>query len=266
MSALPAVDAAQRRHPWRSFVAVGDSFTEGMSDPDPRRPDGYRGWADMLAAELALGVDELRYANFAVRGRKLDDVAGQQLDRALALEPDLVAIVGGGNDILRPRVDLDAVAAQLEDAVVRTRAAGADVLLVTPVDTAEAGIFRGLRGRHAIHTANLFTIAQRRGAHLVNLWGLTALRDWRMWSEDKIHLSTEGHRRVAQAALEALAQPTTDDWQVRLAPQDRGPRGERLVRQARWVRTHAAPWVHRRVTGRSSGDGRDAKLPDLTTP
>lgn len=34
-----------------SLVAVGDSFTEGMSD---RLPDGsYRGWADLLAARMA---------------------------------------------------------------------------------------------------------------------------------------------------------------------------------------------------------------------
>jgi hypothetical protein len=42
----------------------------------------------------------------------------------------------------------------------------------------------------------------------------------------------------------------------------------RSVREARradlaWARTHAAPWVHRRLTGRSSGDGISPKRPAL---
>ena len=108
------------------------------------------------------------------------------------MQPDLVSMVGGGNDLLRPQVDLDALATRLEDAVVRLRHNGADVLLATPTDTRDAGLFKPLRGRHAVHTANLFTIAQRHGCFVLNLWGMAALRDWRMWGEDRIHLTVRG--------------------------------------------------------------------------
>ena len=103
-------------HPWRRYVAIGDSFTEGMVDVDPRHEGRFLGWADRLAAELAgrTGGEELHYANLAIRGRKLDDVVGRQLEQALTMAPDLVSIVGGGNDILRPRVDLDDIAGRLE--------------------------------------------------------------------------------------------------------------------------------------------------------
>ena len=122
---------AGERRLWSRYVAIGDSFTEGMSDDDPLIVgDGshgeFAGWADRLAAHLSelaqnsgLGFG---YANLAVRGRKLSDVVGPQLEKALALEPDLVSIVGGGNDILRPKADLDALASRLEDAVKRIRA------------------------------------------------------------------------------------------------------------------------------------------------
>ena len=110
---------------WTRYVAVGDSFTEGMSDPDPEIPDRYVGWADRLAVDLARYASDaghqFGYANLAVRGRLLADIVGPQLDAALALEPDLVSIVGGGNDILRPSADVDALAGKLEDAVVRIR-------------------------------------------------------------------------------------------------------------------------------------------------
>jgi lysophospholipase L1-like esterase len=253
---------------WTRYVAIGDSFTEGMSDPDPTRPDRYVGWADRLALHLdALAEREhlpFGYANLAVRGRKLDDVVGSQLDTAMSMSPDLVSMVGGGNDLLRPSVDLDRLAARLEEAVARIRKSGADVLLATPTDTRDAGLFKALRGRHAVHAANIFTIAQRHGAHVLNLWGMAALRDWRMWADDRIHLTTEGHRRVALAALTALGHDTDrTDWTTPLPDAERATRREELRSHAEWARTHAAPWVQRRVRGRSSGDAVLAKRPRL---
>ncbi|HET9022734.1 MAG TPA: SGNH/GDSL hydrolase family protein, partial [Ornithinibacter sp.] len=237
-----------------------------MSDPDPTLPDAYVGWADRLAHHLDAVAERAHlpfgYANLAVRGRKLEDVVGTQLDAAMSMSPDLVSMVGGGNDLLRPAVDLDHLAARLEEAVVRIRHSGADVLLATPTDTRDAGVFKPLRGRHAVHTANIFTIAQRHGAHVLNLWGMAALRDWRMWAEDRIHLTSEGHRRVALAALTALGHDTDQaDWTSPLPPAERATRREELRGHAAWARTHAAPWVQRRVQGRSSGDTVLAKRP-----
>jgi len=259
---------AVNRRVWTRYVAIGDSFTEGMSDPDPTRPDAYVGWADRLAHHLdAIAEREhlpFGYANLAVRGRKLDDVVGPQLDDAMTMQPDLVSMVGGGNDLLRPQVDLDGLASRLEEAVVRIRHGGADVLLATPTDTRDAGLFKPLRGRHAVHTAILFTIAQRHGCFVLNLWGLAALRDWRMWAEDRIHLTTEGHRRVAQAALVALGlEPDDDAWDDPLAPLPPLPRTEQLRADAAWIREHVYPWATRRLRRRSSGDLRVPKRPGL---
>ncbi|MEO7071197.1 MAG: SGNH/GDSL hydrolase family protein [Nostocoides sp.] len=250
---------------WHRYVAIGDSFTEGLSDADPEREDSFVGWADYLATALdeRPGAD-LQYANLAVRGRMLADVVGEQLDTALAMSPDLVSMVGGGNDLLRPSVDLDALATSLETAVVRIRATGADVLLATPTDTKEAGIFRALRSRHAVHSANLFTIAQDQGCHVVNLWGMRALRDWRMWSEDRIHLTTAGHQRVALAALHALDIPVEDQsWRDRLPPAPPTSRRQQLQETGGWAREHMAPWIQRRLTGDSSGRLIQPKRPVL---
>ena len=117
---------------WTRYIAIGDSFTEGMSDPDPVTTGAYVGWADRLATSLADLAEadgrDFGYANLAIRGRLLADITQRQLPEALDLEPDLVSIVGGGNDILRPRADIDSLAVQLEEAVMRIRATGADVL------------------------------------------------------------------------------------------------------------------------------------------
>ena len=101
------------------YVALGDSFTEGVGDPDPSRPNGLRGWADRVAEVLATQTDDFGYANLAIRGRKLAPIVAEQVDAAIALEPDLITVHGGGNDVLRPRVDIDALAATYDAAVAR---------------------------------------------------------------------------------------------------------------------------------------------------
>ena len=265
--------SAGERRLWSRYVAIGDSFTEGMSDNDPLLVGSgshgeFAGWADRLAAHLSEMAQDsglgFGYANLAVRGRKLADVVGPQLDKALALEPDLVSIVGGGNDILRPKADLDALASRLEGAVQRIRATGADVLMATPVDPAEAPLVKATRGRAGIHAANIWSIARRHGAHVIDQWGLHALRDWRMWADDRIHMTSEGHRRVAMAALQALGHAPADaDWETPLEPAPPISRREALQANTQWAREYVGPWVHRRLTGRSSGDTRQAKRPEI---
>jgi lysophospholipase L1-like esterase len=263
------------------YVAIGDSFTEGMADPDPARANSFVGWADRLAAHLAqvmrlrrpghpgqlAGQDATTfgYANLAIRGRLLDDIAGRQVDEALALTPDLVSMVGGGNDILRPRADIDGLAQRLEDAVARLRAGGAEVLLATPTDPRDAPLIRASRGRAATYTAHIWSIARRNDAHVIDLWGMDALRDWRMWAPDRIHLTSEGHRRVALNALTALGFTTPDTgWAEPLPPAAPTSRADAARATAQWSREYLGPWVRRRVRGQSSGDSLSAKRPTVT--
>ena len=264
--AAPSRDREPRA--FTRYVAIGDSFTEGMTDPDPGGM-AYVGWADRLAAHLAgmAGEDNrtFGYANLAVRGRLLDDVVGPQLDDALALEPDLVSIVGGGNDILRPRADIDALASRLEDAVARLRAGGADVLLATPADPRDAPLVKATRGRAATYAAHIWSIARRHDAYVIDLWGMAALRDWRLWAPDRIHLNSEGHRRVALNAFTTLGFTAPDaGWAEPLPAAAPISRVDAARANAQWAREYVGPWVQRRLRGQSSGDTISAKRPTVT--
>src|SRR3954470_24801604 len=115
---------------YRRFVALGDSTTEGLMDPLPDG-SGFRGWADRLAEMLAALDPELRYANLAVRGKLAREVRAEQLDAAIALEPDLASVLSGLNDMLRRSVDVDAVVGELDAMIGTLRGAGADVLAFT---------------------------------------------------------------------------------------------------------------------------------------
>jgi lysophospholipase L1-like esterase len=248
---------------WRRYIALGDSFTEGLSDPDPERPGEFRGWADRLAEQLAaLAPHDVEYANLAVRGRLLGQVLAEQVPMALAAGPDLVSVVAGTNDLMRPGADPDELVASLESAVVRFRQAGADVLLVTVVDPRQTPILRRMRPKIAVFNANLWSVAARSGARVLDAWGAGWVQDRRMWDVDRIHLTAEGHRRTALAAAHALGLPgTDDDWHTPLPPAP--PRALRAAvgEEVAWLRGFVAPWIGRRLRGRSSGDGRAAKRP-----
>ena len=87
--------------PWSRFVAIGDSFTEGVGDPEADSPGGLRGWADRFAEVLAEHNSDLAYANLAVRGKLIRQITDEQLEAAIDLRPDLVSVCAGGNDVIR---------------------------------------------------------------------------------------------------------------------------------------------------------------------
>ena len=246
---------------YSSYVALGDSFTEGLDDPDPA--GGYRGWADRLAAHLAAADGDLRYANLAVRGRLLRQVVAEQVPRAIELRPELISFSAGGNDLLRPRTDPDALAEVIEDATRRLRETGADVVMFTSFDTRGVPVLRRVRGKMAMYNLHVRSIADRYDCRLVDLWSMRLLLDPRAWAQDRLHLSPEGHRRVALAVAEILGVPATDDWRDPwpVAP----PVGWLSSRRSdlEWARTYFLPWIQRRLQGRSSGDEVTAKRPDL---
>lgn len=250
-----------------SFVALGDSFSEGLNDPAPGDdPDRFRGWADRLAEMLVVspvGSPGLEYANLAVRGKLLAAITRLQVPRAVDLAPDLVTLCAGGNDCIRPTADPDELAAELDDAVQTLQAAGCTVMLANGFDTRMTPLLRALRGRVGVYNSNMWTIAQSRGALMLDLWGMRSIQDLRLWSDDRLHLTPAGHEMVAKRALAVLEGRTPDDDEV---PPARPPRPLRqaVTEEAHWVREHLAPWVGRRLRGRSSGDGRSPKLPELT--
>ncbi len=245
-----------------SYVALGDSFTEGVGDPDPSRPNGVRGWADRVAEVLGVVEEDFGYANLAIRGRKLRQVLDEQLAPALALRPALVTMYAGGNDILRPSVDVDAMLAPYDDAVAALTRAGIRVLLFTGFDLGRAPVLGRLRGRVAVYNEIVREIADTRGAEIVDFWRMREHRDWRLWDVDRIHMSTLGHRHLAVAVLDVLGVPH-DERLDPLATEPPRTRAEQRRADLAWARTHATPWVQRRLTGRSSGDGISPRYPQL---
>jgi lysophospholipase L1-like esterase len=247
---------------FRSYAAIGDSFTEGVGDELP--DGGVRGWADLVALGLALaarerhGADtEFTYANLAIRGRLLGPIVDEQLDAAIALGPDLLSLNGGGNDIMRPKVSIESVADRLAEAAEKAMAAGIHVLLLSggnPTRHIPLGSRIEVRGEELARAVRARVPASDTVTFVDN-WADAELTELRYWSVDKLHLNALGHRRVAGNVLTGLGVPVPD-WG-----------GESLELQrpgtlAYW-RGYGLPWIGRRLTGRSSGDGREPKRATL---
>lgn len=242
------------------YVAIGDSLSEGVGD-DPWPDGSLRGWTDRLAEHLSTHLGGVEYANLAVRGLTAGRVAASQKEAALALEPDYVTLSAGMNDLLRPRVDVAEIRRILADLLTPFRERGAiatvvpipDVSSVSPMGRLVESRRRALNGvyRSLADEGLLVPVVDTTG---------TIFEDRRAWSEDRLHLSPLGHERLALAAAWQFGVPVDVDWAAPPAGAvGRRPIGEDVA----WVRSHVTPWIGRRLTGRSSGDGKTAKRPEL---
>ncbi len=239
------------------YAAIGDSFTEGVGDEPVGA--GPRGWADLVAAGLAVHHGEpIDYVNLAVRGRLLTPVVTEQLDTALALDPPptLITLNGGGNDLLRPGVDIGRLAVITERAVLRCAMSGVRLVLISGADPSHGlPLGRVVHERAAAFTVAVAHLAERYDLDFVDVFNDIEIRRPGYWSADRLHLGEPGHRRVAELVLAELgAVPAAGS----AAPPDVDLRPGA---QLRYYREHVLPWVGRRIRGRSSGDGRTAKYP-----
>lgn len=246
------------------YAALGDSGTEGVGD-EPHPDGSERGWADRLAELLAEANPQLHYANLAVRGSLTAQVHGGQLAPALTLEPDLVTVVAGINDVIRPRLDLDVALVHMDEMLRDLRVTDATVVTATFPDVSPINpVARLARKRLRYFNDGLRTIAAKRAALLVEAEDFPVLADRKMWCDDRLHLSPEGHRGLAAATARTLGMNVDDPTAPGAhLPGPSAAQRLRLNEELRWARAFLLPWIHRRLTGRSSGDGRYAKRPEL---
>ena len=185
-----------------TYVAMGDSFTAGLVPGQPR-------WPDELARVLGPNV---LYENLASVGATSRHVESEQLGRAIELEPDLVTLVCGANDVLEStRPDSHEYAERLGRMFRRLRreAPGAEILSATYPDISRfldlrprtrARVEKGLQMFNEAARA----VARAHGVVLLEGFDHPAARERSTFAADGFHPSEEGHRRAAYEFLRAL--------------------------------------------------------------
>lgn len=244
------------------MASLGDSFTEGVGDP---YPDGsVRGWADRVAQGLADACDaEVQFANLAVRGLLLEQIVTTQVEAALALDPapTLVTFNGGGNDMLRPRMDAGRMMGLITEALDAFSTAGIRVVaLAGPDPTGGLPFGPSIRRRGAELTDAMAELTSARDIDFIDTFHDAEIQRPQYWADDRLHMGPDGHRRVADLVLQAFGFVDAPHTLPAGVPPRRS-----VSDQLRYGRSHLLPWVGRRLRGRSSADGRTAKHQEWMT-
>jgi len=244
------------------FIAFGDSITEGLCDD---RIDGqYIGWADRVAQVLATQSEDFTYFNAAVRGKRLEQVIADQIPLGMPYiegANTLVSFHAGANNILRPGYDPSVILPMYQSAARALAATGAQLMLFTVQEVAEPRTRTQhlWNARFSGFNAMVRSTARELGALLLDGNAYEVFFDRRLIASDRLHLNDQGHRRVAAAVLANLGLPHDADWAEPMPPASRVRAASRVASTMVWIWQFLLPWMLRRLTGKSSGDGRVAK-------
>lgn len=246
--------------PYRSYVAIGDSLSEGLGDFTFNLDRHYNGWTDRLACIMAKEAQdagyEFHYANLALRGTKLEKIMTGQLYKALALQPDLVTVMAGSNDLLSKEETLPRLRTFYREGLQQLLAAGADVVVANTINPLHLRVFKPLRYRAERFSEMIEDVAAEFDIPVLDVYGIQDFNQLMFWAEDMVHFSGHGHIAVANRAAKLL------DLNYRfpeLDPQELTPITRSILETATWIRRDVVPFFSRKLKGVTSGDGMDPK-------
>jgi len=243
------------------YVALGDSFTEGVGDPSKHLPHSVRGWADRVAEGLAAHEPGWQYANLAIRSKRLRHIIAEQLAPAVAMQPDLITVYAGGNDIMDLGTKAADILAQLEALVAPLAATGARVLLFTGYDVEVSAVLSPLRRKNHLYNDGVRDIAARHNAVVVDFAGFDAYRNPHFWCADRLHMSKAGHKYMAGKVLDILGVPHG------IVPRHKKERPTPTWKQwgrdqYLWINDWVLPMFARKLRGVTLGDTLSPRWPE----
>lgn len=191
-------------HMWKRFVAIGDSFTEGIGD----EVEGIalKSWVDHF---VQLCVNDIEYANFAKRGLVTKEIRSQQLEKALTFNPDLVSLIAGANDVLKGRWNHYAYKEDMKCMIDTLSETGADIMIANlpdftvrlPFSTEKKQVLK-----EQLLEANevILSLSREHQLHHIDFWNHQLVNDNTLWSKDFIHPNSKGYVKVAELIFSSL--------------------------------------------------------------
>ena len=188
------------------YVAIGDSFTAGAGiEPGTA-------WVDRVASRLRQANSDLTFRNLAVNGATSADVA-RQAEVALGLEPDLVTVICGMNDVLKSvRLDPEGFAGRLAAVFDRLQSELPKAAILTATAPQNVTFPRPMRPRTKAHVVKglqtlnrtILMLAGERGIPSLRWSEHPGLRDPANFAADGLHPSERGHALMAEEVVDAL--------------------------------------------------------------
>ncbi len=262
--ALDSFDCNVIGKPYRSYVAIGDSLSEGLGDFTFNHQRHENGWTDRLANIMAQEAQnhgyEFHYANLALRGSKLETIMQQQVYRALRLQPDLVTVMAGNNNFLSG-ASLDELRGIFRTGILELLAAGCDVVVANTINPRHLRVFRPLLASAQRFSDMIAEVAGEFEIPVLDVHGIQSFEELIYWAEDMVHFSGHGHIKIANRAAELLDL----SYRYHEIPDHELPAISRgLLETLRWVKRDVVPFFGRKLRGVTSGDGLEPKHQTLT--
>jgi len=229
-----------RSHP--TFVVLGDSAAYGTGDEI--KAGQFRGWAGFLADAFQEGCD---YFNYSRPGAKSNEVLAIQLPKALRQNPDICAVIVGGNDLLRNNFDPVLLYNNLRSCCQQLLAMGSEIIMVELHDPNQLlklpKLMRQVLGRRVNAVNAVYRkVALEFEIVTVKTRAINNVHDRKNWHIDRMHPGPQGHFMLARNIADQLRKR---GWAISMPYQltiTHRTRSEKIT----WLLRNGTPWFFKR--------------------
>ena len=228
--------------PSLTFTVIGDSAAFGTGDLDEN--GNPRGWGHYLSQVFR---DHTSYFNYSRPGAKSAEVREVQLAKALSTEPDICAVICGGNDMLRNGFDPFELHRNLIETCSALMSQGSEVMMIQLHDPNQILriprlLKRVIRRRVDAVNAVYDKVASELDVVLIRTRNIPNVHDLRNWHIDRMHPGPYGHQLLAREMASELAHRGWDVALPEVVPLDVESRREKIL----WLIKNGTPWFLKR--------------------
>lgn len=240
---------------YASYIALGDSLSEGLGDFTFHHDRHQNGWTDRLAAILSRQAREqgipFQYANLSIRGANLEKIVRLQIPQAIRLKPSIVTVMAGSNDLLGSKENREHLRKIFRQGLIELQDAGCEVVVANTINPIHLRVFKLLSQRARDFSIMIGEVARELNIPLIDVHGIKDFEHLMFWAEDMVHFSGHGHIAVANQAATLL------DLKYRypeLDPQELSIISRGIVETFAWIIRDVIPFIQRRLKGITAGD------------
>jgi lysophospholipase L1-like esterase len=225
-----------------TFALIGDSAASGVGDSD--KHGNYFGWGYHLVQAFQ---EPIAYINASRPGAQSHEVLNDQLPKVLIHNPELVAVIVGGNDLLRNGFSPETFETNLNETLRLIEESGAtsmllelhDPTLIVPMPKLLARICR-----RRVSAVNRVThkLADRYSSILLETRALPGIYERKKWHVDRMHPSKNGHQFIADSFAHLLRDRGFDVAPVEISEVNNRSRKDSIL----WMLRNGTPWFLKR--------------------
>mgnify|MGYP000052700926 FL=1 len=225
-----------------TFAIIGDSAASGVGDSDSQ--GNYFGWGYHLAQAF---TEPLVYINASRPGAQSKEVLHDQLPKVLIHEPELVAVIVGGNDLLRNGFSPQVFEENLNETLAYIEKMGATSMLLELHDPTQIVPMPRLVARvcrRRVNAVNRSTrkLARRYSSVLLETRSLDGIYQREKWHVDRMHPSKMGHQFIADNFAHLLRKRGFEIGNVQFSSSNNRSRKDSII----WMLKNGTPWFLKR--------------------